>query len=162
MTAELKKWRRIFYSLSLNLKLYIHKFQREKDLFTLSIVHIAISRKVVRESARDNPESHCGWFLGHCSSKKFERMLRVATDICLWVLKESNKSRFDSFSHYEQCIDHITIIPFGIVACRFLPTTFLETAVFKFQTLTCQNFWIFYFTSRLTLYECVVNVYIQR
>ena len=33
---------------------------------------------------------------------------------------------------------------------------------FKFQTLTCQNFWIFYFTSRLTLYECVVNVYIQR
>ena len=34
--------------------------------------------------------------------------------------------------------------------------------IFKFQTLTCQNFWIFYFTSRLTLYECVVNVYIQR
>ena len=25
-----------------------------------------------------------------------------------------------------------------------------------------QNFWIFYFTSRLTLYECVVNVCIQR
>ena len=34
--------------------------------------------------------------------------------------------------------------------------------IFKFQTLTCQNFWIFYFTSRLTLYECVVNVCIQR
>ena len=34
--------------------------------------------------------------------------------------------------------------------------------IFKFQTLACQNFWIFYFTSRLTLYECVVNVYIQR
>ena len=34
--------------------------------------------------------------------------------------------------------------------------------IFNFQTLTCQNFWIFYFTSRLTLYECVVNVYIQR
>ena len=34
--------------------------------------------------------------------------------------------------------------------------------IFKFQTLTCQNFWIFYFTSRLTLYECAVNVYIQR
>ena len=28
--------------------------------------------------------------------------------------------------------------------------------------LACQNFWIFYVTSRLTLYECVVNVYIQR
>ena len=34
--------------------------------------------------------------------------------------------------------------------------------IFKFQTLTCQNFWIFYFTLRLTLYECVVNVCIQR
>ena len=43
MAAELKNWRRIFYSLSLNLKYYIHKFQREKDLFiTLSIVYIQI------------------------------------------------------------------------------------------------------------------------
>ena len=33
--------------------------------------------------------------------------------------------------------------------------------IFKFQTLTCQNFWIFYFTSRLTLHECVVNVCIR-
>ena len=34
--------------------------------------------------------------------------------------------------------------------------------IFKFQTLTCQNFWIFYFMSRLIiLYECVVNVCIQ-
>ena len=28
--------------------------------------------------------------------------------------------------------------------------------------LACQHFWIFYVTSKLTLYECVVNVYIQR
>ena len=43
MAAELENWRRIFYSLSLNLKYYIHKFQREKDLFiTLSIVYIQI------------------------------------------------------------------------------------------------------------------------
>ena len=41
MTAELKKWRRIFYSLSLHLK---SKFQRQKDLFiTLSIVYNQIS-----------------------------------------------------------------------------------------------------------------------
>ena len=33
--------------------------------------------------------------------------------------------------------------------------------IFKFQKLTCQNCWIFYFMSRLTLYECVVNVCIQ-
>ena len=75
MTAELKKWRHIFYSLSLNLKQYIHKFQQEKDLF-----------------------------------------ITLTEILC----------------------------------------------IFKFQTLTGQNFWIFYFTSRLTLYECVVNVYIQQ
>ena len=34
--------------------------------------------------------------------------------------------------------------------------------IFKFQTLTCRNFLIFYFTSRLTLYECIVHVCIQR
>ena len=30
--------------------------------------------------------------------------------------------------------------------------------IFKFQTLTCRNLWIFYFMSRLTLYEFVNNV----
>ena len=50
MTAELKKWRRIFYSLSLNLKYYIHKFQREKDLFiTQTIVYIQISNTYLPE-----------------------------------------------------------------------------------------------------------------
>ena len=50
MTAELKKWRRIFYSLSLNLKKYIRKFQHENDLFiTLSIVYIQISNTYLPE-----------------------------------------------------------------------------------------------------------------
>ena len=30
----------------------------------------------------------------------------------------------------------------------------LSIVIFTFQTLTCRNFWIFYFMSRLTLYEC--------
>ena len=34
----------------------------------------------------------------HSSTKKFERMAREAMDICLRVLKESKKSRFDSYS----------------------------------------------------------------
>ena len=72
MTAELKKWRRIFYSLSLNLNIFTNSHEKKTCLL-----------------------------------------------LCL-------------------------------------------LCIFKFQTLTCQNFWIFYFTSRLTLYECVINVYIQR
>ena len=61
----------------------------------------AISRKVVGKSARDNPERYCGWFWVHCSSKKFERMAQEAIDVCLCVLKESNKGRFDSYSRQE-------------------------------------------------------------
>ena len=67
-------------------------------------------RKVVRKSARDSPERYCGWFWIHCYSKKFERMTREATDVCLQVLKESNKSSFDSYSVRNSVliISHIT------------------------------------------------------
>ena len=101
------------------------------DLFTsresspgVSLVFTAISRKVVGKSARDNPERYCGWLWGHCSSKKFERMVREATDICLRVLKESNKSRFDSFSRYEQCIDHIPYYLSGLSRAHFFRQPF--------------------------------------
>ena len=49
-------------------------------------------------------------------------------DVCLRVLKESNKSRFDSYS-VRNSILRICHITFGIVACTFFPTTFLEIAV---------------------------------
>ena len=45
-------------------------------------------------------------------------------DICLPVLTESSKSRFDSNS-----VLNISHIIFGIVACTFFLTTFLEIAV---------------------------------
>ena len=71
---------------------------------------LQLSRKVVGKSARDNPERYCGWFWVNCSSKKFERMAREAMDVCLRVLKESNKSRFDSYSVRNSVliISHIT------------------------------------------------------
>ena len=34
----------------------------------------------------------------HCSSKKLERMALEVMDVCLRLLKESNKGRFDSYS----------------------------------------------------------------
>ena len=67
----------------------------------ISLSYTATSRKVVGKSVRDNSERYYGWFLVHCSSKKFERMSReamVAMDLCLRVLKESHKSRLDSCS----------------------------------------------------------------
>ena len=57
-------------------------------------LYTAISRKVVGKSARDNIERYCGWFRVFYE----ERMARQAMDVCLRVLNESNKSRFDSYS----------------------------------------------------------------
>ena len=49
-------------------------------------------------------------------------------DVCLRALKESNKSRFDTYSVRNSVliISHIT---FRICRVHFFPTTFLEIAV---------------------------------
>ena len=79
----------------------------------------AISRKVVGKSARDNPEKYCGWFWVPCCPKKLERMAGEAMGIYLWVLMESNKSRFDNYSRQEECIDHIPYYLSGLSRARF-------------------------------------------
>ena len=92
--------------------------------------------EVVGKSARNNPVRFCSVVL---SSLFFQGM-----DVCLWVLKESNKSRFDSCSVRNSTDWSCTILPFGIVARTFFPTTFLKIAVYK------NNHW-----SPLLLDECL-------
>ena len=78
----------------------------ENILFFLT----AISRKVVGKSARDNPESYsAGDFEFTVLQRLIERMAREAMNICLRMLKESNKSRFDSYSarNSELIVAHI-------------------------------------------------------
>ena len=52
-------------------------------------------------------------------------------DICLPVLKESKKNRFDSYCRQEQCIGHIPYCHSGLSCAHFFPTTFLEIAVYE-------------------------------
>ena len=54
-------------------------------------------------------------------------MAQESMDLCLRVLKESNKSRFDSYSLGKSV--SYPILPFGFVACTFFATNFLEIAV---------------------------------
>ena len=82
-----------------------HSLKKWVQMMMISPVYIlcisgntAILRKVVRQSARGNPKRYCGLFWVHCFSKKFERMVGEAVDICLRVLKVGNKSRCDSYS----------------------------------------------------------------
>ena len=47
-----------------------------------------------------------------------------AMDLCLRALKESNKSRFDSGSVREQCIDHIPYYLSGLSRAQFFRQPF--------------------------------------
>ena len=51
-------------------------------------------RESCRKSARDNPERHCGIVV--VLQRNLKELAREAMKMCLRVLKESNKSRFDS------------------------------------------------------------------
>ena len=84
----------------------------------------AISRKVVGKSARDNPERHCGWFKFSFFQRNLNELARKAMEMCLRVLKESNKSRFDSYNRQEHCIDHIPYYLSGLWRAHFFRQPF--------------------------------------
>ena len=82
---------------------YLHKPSWWKE----NLVRIRLFREMSSDIVHaTNPERYCGLFRVHCFSKKFERMAGEAMGICLRVLKESNKRRFDSYSVL--IISHIT------------------------------------------------------
>ena len=51
--------------------------------------------------------------------------------LCLRMWKQSNKSRFDSYSRQEQCIDHIPYYLFS--RAHFFPTTFSNSCIRPFN-----------------------------
>ena len=79
----------------------------KKSVFTIIIIKSIVAflkdtysyfEKGSRIKCTHHRQRYCGWFWVHCFSRKSERMAREAMDICLRVLKESNKSRFHSYS----------------------------------------------------------------
>ena len=83
--------------------------------------------------------------------RNLKELARKAMEMCLRVLKESIKSRFDSYSRQEQCIDHISYYLSGLSRAHFFSTTFLQIAVYiklfslldtfenTLKYLTCSN-----------------------
>ena len=82
----------------------------------VAMTYTAISRKVVGKSVRDNPESYCEFSV---LQRNFEELARKAMKMCLRVLTEKNKSRFDSYSRQEQCIDHFPYYLSGLSRAHF-------------------------------------------
>ena len=64
--------------------------------------------------------------LVHCFSKKVQRIAQEAMDVCLRVLKESNSSRFDSYSVRKS----------ALIICY---TTFRDCQVQSFSDILSQN-----------------------
>ena len=56
--------------------------------------------------------------------RNLKELARKAMEMCLQVLKESNKSRFDSYSRQEQCIDHIPHFLSGLSRALFFRQPF--------------------------------------
>ena len=75
------------------------------------------------------PKGIVGGFEFLVLQRKLKELARKAMKMCLRVLTESNKSRFDSYSRQEPCIDHIPYYLSGLSRAHFFPTTFLEIAV---------------------------------
>ena len=101
---------------------------------------LLFSRKVVRKSARDNPERYREWFWVLCSSKKFKRMARDATDRCLRVLKECNKSRLDSYN-VRKCVDHIAYYLSGLSRAHFFRQPFSKYLVTRLTPADSLLWW---------------------
>ena len=75
------------------------------------------------------PKVIVGGFEFSLFQRNLKELAGKAMEMCLRVLKESNKSRFDSYSRQEQSIDHIPCYLSGLSRAHFFSTTFLEIAV---------------------------------
>ena len=125
----------VYRSKSKQTPLYkLSKYLRMLHAVQQPMFNTAVLRKVVGKSACDNPERYCGWFCLPCSPEKIERMAREATDICSPALMESNKSRFDSYSRQEQCIDHIPYYLSGLSRAHFFRQPFSKQLYTKILT----------------------------
>ena len=77
------------------------------------------------------PKGIVGGFEFSVFQRNLKELAGKAMGMSLRVLKESNKSRFDSYSRQEQSIDHIPCYLSGLSRAHFFSTTFLEIAVYN-------------------------------
>ena len=71
--------------------------------YTINLIERSLRIQLFRERLSEKvhatiPKGFVGGFEFTVLQKKFERLAWEAKDVCLWVLEESNKSRFDSYN----------------------------------------------------------------
>ena len=88
--------------------------------FNIQLFRERLSEKVHATT----PNGIVGGFELTVLQRNLKELARKAMEICLPVLKESNKSRFDSYSRQEQCIDHIPYYISGLSRAHFFRLPF--------------------------------------
>ena len=74
--------------------------------------------------------------------------------LCLRLLKESNQSRFDSYSRWEQSINHIPYYLSGLLRSLFLTTFFLEITLHPYKRRQiCDTVGLHEFTRLISLFH---------
>ena len=156
MTHWIKEAKKHFFTglTSIWSNIFANSNQKKTFFYSVYCVH-SYFEKGCRKNCMGYDQYTCSW---HCSCQTYFCCFPLAlADIRPWSLVSFFEISLNNSELKTTDPQYLS----GLSRALF-PTTFLETAVFKFRTLTCRNFWLFYFRLRLTLYECVVNVCIQR
>ena len=73
-------------------------------------MYIQLFREKLSEKVHATiPKGIMGDFKFTVLERNLKELVRKAVEMCLRVLKESNKSRFDRYSRQKQCIDHCLV-----------------------------------------------------
>ena len=97
--------------------------------YAVSLIHTAISSQVVEKEQKEHvtiKKGFVGGFEFTLLQRNFKELVRKAMQMSLRVLKKSNKSRFNSYSRQEQCIDHIPYYLSGLSCAHFFRQPFLK------------------------------------
>ena len=85
-----------------------------------ALLYIQLFRERLSEKVHVTiPKGIVGGFGFTVLQRNLKELARKAMKMCLRVLTESNKSRFDSYSRQEQCIDHIPYYLSGLSRAHF-------------------------------------------
>ena len=67
--------------------------------------------------------------------RNLKELVRKALEMCLPVLKETNKSRFDRYSRQKQCIDHIPYYLSGLSRVHFSDNLSRNSCIHSYKNL---------------------------
>ena len=78
-----------------------------KPSYAMKTIYSYFEKRLLEKVHSTIPKGIVGGFKFTVLQRNWKELVRKAVEMCLRVLKESNKSRFDRYSRQKQCIDHI-------------------------------------------------------